>query len=213
MSDEKLRELVEKWVKHSKENVDDNYLDGMAYQAGVCADELAALLAQQPAPEREAEASIDHAKPHIERPECAEVACERFGWNPTASPAEAEKRIERIAELASYYNAGFDAGKAPAQPGRLTREHVREVVMKFTNASSDGDWSGLTAALGLEGQGEPQGYEESLMEACSEILKTVMEAMADPEGGIGIDQVYALVDGRIGRFVRRAAIADVEREG
>ena len=58
------------------------------------------------------------------------------------------------------------------------------------------------AALAAAQPGEPsQAYKDALMEGCSEVLKTVMEAMADQEGGIGIDQVYALIDGRIGHFI------------
>jgi hypothetical protein len=45
-------------------------------------------------------------------------------------------------------------------------------------------------------------YKEAITEAASEILKTVMDMIADPEGGIGIDQVEALMDGHIGPIVQ-----------
>jgi hypothetical protein len=45
-------------------------------------------------------------------------------------------------------------------------------------------------------------YRAALEQAASDILKMVMEAMADPEGGIGIDQVIALIDGHIGPTLR-----------
>lgn len=43
-------------------------------------------------------------------------------------------------------------------------------------------------------------YKDALRDCGSDILKTVMEAMADPEGGIGIDQIEGLIDGHLGRF-------------
>jgi hypothetical protein len=49
-------------------------------------------------------------------------------------------------------------------------------------------------------------YKEALEMAGSEILRTVMEAMAAPEGGIGLDQVTALIDGHV-RHVWDARIA------
>lgn len=45
---------------------------------------------------------------------------------------------------------------------------------------------------------ETPEYRAALEQAASDILKMVMKAMADPEGGIAIDQVIALIDGHIG---------------
>jgi hypothetical protein len=48
-------------------------------------------------------------------------------------------------------------------------------------------------------------FEEAVQQAASDILKMLMDAMADPEGGVGIDQVTALIDGHI-----RPTLADRE---